>query len=626
MSALAEVASRLRCPHCAAPFVLATSLTCATGHSFDVARQGYVSLGTGPGDTAEMVAAREAFLGAGHFAPITEVVASAHAGELVVELGAGTGHHLAALLERGSAHGIALDTSKPALKRAARAHPRLAAVACDVWAALPVQDGAADLVIDVFAPRNGPEIARILSGTLLVITPTQDHLAELIEPLGLLDVDPGKPARLHASVEPLRARTHDRVDWTMTPRPRRRARAGRDGPERASPPRRHRRADRTAARSGAGHRLGGRRHVHGGRTRPPRGLEPVRQLLRTAYDPLQMLHVHRSDRADGLVEALRALLADPPADPFAREIVCVPTRGMERWLTQRLSRRALGICANVEFPFPRRLTGEAVATASGIDPETDPWLPERLVWPLLEVVGAREPWLEAPPAGTARRFGAVRHLAELFDRYALHRPELVRGWTEAGGVAGAALRPPARPDRRARSGGAAARRVRAAPGRAGRGGPAAARLAVQPHPPARRAAARAARARRAPRRAPVPAASLADPVGADRGATPVVATRREDPTARLPRNRLLASWGQDARELQLVLGDVTSTEHPVAPATGTLLARLQAAIRADAPLDPASTIPRSRSTPATAAPARSRSCATRSCTSSPTTRRWSRAT
>ncbi len=59
-----------------------------------------------------------------------------------------------------------------------------------------------------------------------------------------------------------------------------------------------------------------------------------------------MLHVHRSDRADGLIEALRALLAAPPADPFAREVVAVPTRGMERWLTQQLS-NALGICANV---------------------------------------------------------------------------------------------------------------------------------------------------------------------------------------------------------------------------------------------------------------------------------------
>src|SRR5215218_3007468 len=139
-----------------------------------------------------------------------------------------------------------------------------------------------------------------------------------------------------------------------------------------------------------------------------------------------MLHVHRSDRADGLIAALRELLADPPADPFAPEIVAVPTRGMERWLTQRLSTR-LGICANVDFPFPRRLIGDVVAVASGIEPESDPWLPERMVWPLLEVVDAarHQDWL-APhlPDEQGRRFAAVRHLAALFDRYALHRPQL----------------------------------------------------------------------------------------------------------------------------------------------------------------------------------------------------------
>ena len=111
----------------------------------------------------------------------------------------------------------------------------------------------------------------------------------------------------------------------------------------------------------------------------------------------------------------------------------MPTRGMERWLTQRLS-LSLGICANVDFPFPRRLTGDAVAAASGIEPESDPWLPERMVWPLLDVVDGAlaEPWLRslaaALEANRARRFAAVRHLAELFDRYALHRPEMVRGW------------------------------------------------------------------------------------------------------------------------------------------------------------------------------------------------------
>src|ERR671917_860123 len=106
-----------------------------------------------------------------------------------------------------------------------------------------------------------------------------------------------------------------------------------------------------------------------------------------------MLHIHRAERADGLVGALRAVLADPLPDPFAPELVAVPTRGMERWLTQRLSAglgasagRSDGVCANVAFPSPRRLVAEAVAAASGIAADADPWQPERAVWPLLEVV------------------------------------------------------------------------------------------------------------------------------------------------------------------------------------------------------------------------------------------------
>src|SRR3954452_13159212 len=119
-----------------------------------------------------------------------------------------------------------------------------------------------------------------------------------------------------------------------------------------------------------------------------------------------MLHVHRSERADGLVEALRGMLAEAPADAFAPEVVAVPTRGMERWLTQRLP-AALGVCANVEFPSPRRLADDAVAAASGIDPEQDPWLPERAVWPLLEVVDdcLDEPWLATLAAHLQSAYG-----------------------------------------------------------------------------------------------------------------------------------------------------------------------------------------------------------------------------
>lgn len=55
--------------------------------------------------------------------------------------------------------------------------------------------------------------------------------------------------------------------------------------------------------------------------------------------PSSALHVHRAERSDRLVAALAAVLVDPLPDPFATEIVCVPTRGVERWLSQELSLR-----------------------------------------------------------------------------------------------------------------------------------------------------------------------------------------------------------------------------------------------------------------------------------------------
>ena len=122
-----------------------------------------------------------------------------------MDLGAGTGYYLAAVLDAlPQARGVALDISKFALRRAARAHPRAGAVVCDAWRPLPLRDGAASLVLNVFAPRNGPEIRRVLrpGGRLLVISPTQRHLAELVGELGLLAVDGRKEERLAATVGP----------------------------------------------------------------------------------------------------------------------------------------------------------------------------------------------------------------------------------------------------------------------------------------------------------------------------------------------------------------------------------------------------------------------------------------
>jgi 23S rRNA (guanine745-N1)-methyltransferase len=226
---LADVLHYLHCPHCEAELAVDGALVrCDAGHSFDVARQGYVSLlpGTpraGSGDSAQMVAAREAFLGAGHFEPLAEALvqaAEATGDGCVLDLGAGIGWQLACVLDsQPECQGIALDVSRPALQRAARAHPRIGAVGCDIWGALPVRSAAAGLVLNVFAPRNGEEMARVVSsdGLLVVVTPTPRHLDELTGPLGLLSVDSRKAERLVRELGPgLELLSSEEREWRMS--------------------------------------------------------------------------------------------------------------------------------------------------------------------------------------------------------------------------------------------------------------------------------------------------------------------------------------------------------------------------------------------------------------------------
>jgi 23S rRNA (guanine745-N1)-methyltransferase len=102
-------------------------------------------------------------------------------------------------------NGLAVDVAKAAVRRAARAHPRAAAVVCDIWHALPIADACADVVLDVFAPRNASEFHRVLrpDGALFVVTPRSDHLGELVRSLGLIGIDPDKDERLAATFDPM---------------------------------------------------------------------------------------------------------------------------------------------------------------------------------------------------------------------------------------------------------------------------------------------------------------------------------------------------------------------------------------------------------------------------------------
>jgi len=324
-----------------------------------------------------------------------------------------------------------------------------------------------------------------------------------------------------------------------------------------------------------------------------------------------MLHVHRSERADALVTELARLVADPLDDPMTPEVVSVPTRGIERWLTQRLSMRLGaresrqdGVCANIAFPFPGTLVGGALACAAGADPKGDPWVPERAVWPLIEVVEEHfdEPWLaplaqhmrNSATAEGSRRFSSIRHVADLFDRYAVHRPDMLQRWA-AGSPQLDETQWQFELWRLLRE-----------------------RLGEQS--PAERLVDACRRLEEEPElldlptrlslfgltRLPASYLDVLEAVGACRdvhlfllhpspalwerlvpevGRSSRYVLRSDDPTAGAPRNPLLASWGRDAREMQLVLGGAEEHGEHAGPVVAdhprTLLQLIQDDIRAD---------------------------------------------
>ncbi len=343
------------------------------------------------------------------------------------------------------------------------------------------------------------------------------------------------------------------------------------------------------------------------------------------------LLIHVGSHPDELVGGLCEMLASPPADPFAQEVVAVPTRGIERWLTQRIAAELAdrtpgdGVCANVGFPSPHRLVRQVLRAVPELDAALDAWEGPALTRTVVSVVDDHldEPWMwlmarfiDAPNAvgalGNSQRLRAARKIAGLFTRYARRRPDMVRAWMEGEDVGPHGGQLPEADVWQARLW----RLVRARIGT-----PSLAELIPSALDPIRSGVLDVA----LPERVFVYGLTSADPmyvdvfealaaqrdvhlhllhpspvlwqdtaILAEGNETPTRLGRASDPTAHLPRHPLLRSWAQESRELQLVIAGRNHTSEPSGGPSGTaattLLGRLQHDIRSNAlpaPVEPA---------------------------------------
>ena len=162
-------------------------MICARGHSFDVARSGYINLlqpqdrrSKQPGDTADAVAARRRLHDRGVTAPLRDAIAdiaNVKSHNVVLDAGCGDGFYLGSL--DCDAHGV--DISLPAIEAAAKRYPDCEWVVANADRFVPYADATFNRVMTITARMNSSEFRRVLrdDGRLLAAIPAPDDLVEL---------------------------------------------------------------------------------------------------------------------------------------------------------------------------------------------------------------------------------------------------------------------------------------------------------------------------------------------------------------------------------------------------------------------------------------------------------------
>ena len=218
----------LICPLCKEELIrVGGAFRCGRGHSYDIAREGYVNLllanqkaSLSPGDTREMAASRRAFLDKGYYAPLSDRIISLvgkgvregeTAGAAILDAGCGEGYYLYRLMQAlpCETKGYGLDISKEAVRLAAK-DKKASFIVASIHQALPFAPSSLDVVLNVFAPRNPSEFARALrpDGMAVVVVPAEGHLAALHDTLGLPQIDGDKERRAVKDFQPTLVPSH----------------------------------------------------------------------------------------------------------------------------------------------------------------------------------------------------------------------------------------------------------------------------------------------------------------------------------------------------------------------------------------------------------------------------------
>ena len=202
----------LACPFCDSHLArIANTLTCTNSHTFDISKEGYVNLLRKklPGDTKEMLIARRNFLEQGYYQPLSDTINALVSIALgpetpsfnILDAGCGEGYylsrlqaHLANQMPHTQCCYMGLDISKEAIRTAVKKYKAAQFVVANLKERLVFVDSAFHVLLNIFAPRNVDEFARVLvsGGIAIVVIPAPAHLLQLRSTFHLLNIEENK--------------------------------------------------------------------------------------------------------------------------------------------------------------------------------------------------------------------------------------------------------------------------------------------------------------------------------------------------------------------------------------------------------------------------------------------------